>query len=199
VRFRNFPRLTYLQDCVGRPENGPAFLALQKFAPRFRRSAVDVATHIIDIARSSSARSTRYNAMVRTYVRRRPVQQGGAGHVAASIKLSDAPKAPVDVDDEVLNPASLRQRRGRLHRGNPQRWGRTISLTFEVHGTRGSLVSTTSVAKSCKCSSLTIPSDRTRLPTIYTVRPIDGESLWPDHRHWGSVTARPRSSSATTS
>jgi predicted dehydrogenase len=174
---RNF-RGTYLQDWSADP-NGPLSWRFQKSLAG-SGALGDVATHIIDIARFLVSEIDAVNAMVRTYVTERPVQQGGADMLAASIKLTDAPKAPVDVDDEVLT--QLRFASGAVGSIEATRngWGRHNFLTFEVHGTRGSLVFNYERREELQVFFADDPSDRRGFRTIYTgpAHP-NGESLWP--------------------
>jgi predicted dehydrogenase len=174
---RNF-RGTYLQDWSADP-NGPLSWRFQKSLAG-SGALGDVATHIIDIARFLVSEIDAVNAMVRTYVTERPVQQGGADMLAASVKLSDAPKAPVDVDDEVLT--QLRFASGAIGSIEATRngWGRHNFLTFEVHGTRGSLVFNYERREELQVFFADDPSDRRGFRTIYTgpAHP-NGESLWP--------------------
>jgi predicted dehydrogenase len=94
--------------------------------------------------------------------------------------LSDAPKAPVDVDDEVLT--QLRFASGAIGSIEATRngWGRHNFLTFEVHGTRGSLVFNYERREELQVFFADDPSDRRGFRTIYTgpAHP-NGESLWP--------------------
>src|SRR3954463_12564914 len=96
---RNF-RGTYLQDWSNDPDLPLSW--------RFRRDIAgsgalgDIGTHVIDFARYLVGDITAVNAMTQHYIVDRRVPDGGADQLAAARKLTDAPREPVDVDDEVM-------------------------------------------------------------------------------------------------
>ena len=97
-RIRNF-RGTYLQDWSNDPDLPLSW--------RFQRAVAgsgalgDIATHVIDIARYLVGEIVGVSAQMQTYIRDRPVSEG-ADQLAGARKLTDAPRAEVDVDDEVM-------------------------------------------------------------------------------------------------
>ena len=61
----------------------------------------DIATHAMDIAQYLAGDITELVSIVKTYIKERPVQEGGVD-LLGTVKLGpDAKKKPVDVDDEV--------------------------------------------------------------------------------------------------
>jgi len=110
---------------------------------------------------------------VRTYVTERPVQQGGADMLAASIKIEDAPKAPVDVDDEVLT--QLRFASGASAPSRQPATGGSPQFLSLKSTDAGSLVFNYERRESCKCFFADDPSDRRGFRTIYNG---SGPSEW---------------------
>ncbi|HEX3617805.1 MAG TPA: Gfo/Idh/MocA family oxidoreductase [Solirubrobacteraceae bacterium] len=134
-QIRNF-RGTYLQDWSNDPDLPLSW--------RFRRNIAgsgalgDIATHVLDLARYLVGEVVAVNAQMNTFIADRPISQG-ADQLAGAQKLSDAPREPVDVDDEVS--AFLRFEGGAVGSLEATRHahGRKNFLTFEIHGDRGSL------------------------------------------------------------
>ena len=99
----------------------------------------DVGTHAIDIAQYLAGNITDLVAIVRTYIKERPVQEGGVD-LLGTVKLGpDARKEPVDVDDEVSMLCKFESGAVGSVEATRMAWGRNNFITLEVHGTRGSL------------------------------------------------------------
>ena len=176
-KVRNF-RGTYLQDWSADP-NGP-------LSWRFKKSVAgsgalgDIGTHVIDFARYLVGEITSVNAMMQTYIKERPVQQGGVDKLGAAGTLTNVEKAPVDVDDEVMT--FLRFEGGAVGSIEATRnaYGRNNFLTFEVHGETGSLVFNYERRDELQFFSKDDAGDRRGFRTIYTgpAHP-NGDALWP--------------------
>ena len=176
-KVRNF-RGTYLQDWSADP-NGP-------LSWRFKKSVAgsgalgDIGTHVIDFARYLVGEITSVNAMMQTYIKERPVQQGGVDKLGAAGTLTNVEKAPVDVDDEVMT--FLRFEGGAVGSIEATRnaYGRNNFLTFEVHGETGSLVFNYERRDELQFFSKDDAGDRRGFRTIYTgpAHPY-GDALWP--------------------
>lgn len=171
-------RGTYLQDWSADP-NGPLSWRFQKSVAG-SGTLGDIGTHVLDIARYLAGEITAVNAMLRTIIPERPIQQGGQDKLAASQKLADAPKAPVDVDDEVIT--LLRFSNGALGTLEATRnaYGRNNFLTFEINGDRGSLYFNYERRDELQVFFADDPVDRRGFRTIYTgpAHPY-GDDLWP--------------------
>lgn len=136
-RILNF-RGTYLQDWSADP--------LSPLSWRFSRDVAgsgalgDIGTHALDLARYLVGEIAAVNAMLHTYIDERPIQEGGADMLAGAGRRTDAPRGRVDVDDEVM--ALLRFAGGAVGTLEATRnaYGRHNFLTFEIHGTEGSLL-----------------------------------------------------------
>ncbi len=176
-RVLNF-RGTYLQDWSADP-NGP-------LSWRFKKSIAgsgalgDIGTHVLDMARYLVGEVSAVNATLQTYIAERPVQQGGLDKLGAAQRLVDVPKAPVDVDDEVLT--ALRFENGAIGSLEATRnaYGRNNFLTFEIHGDQGSICFNYERRDELKVFFANDPADRRGFRTIYTgpAHPY-GDGLWP--------------------
>jgi predicted dehydrogenase len=171
-------RGTYLQDWSADP-NSPLSWRFQK-AIAGSGALGDIATHVLDLARYLAGEVAAVQATVRTIIKERPVQSGGIDKLGAAEKRGNAPKAPVDVDDEVST--SLRFASGAIGSLEATRnaYGRNNFLTFEIHGTRGSLLFNYERRDELQAFFAADPADRRGFRTIYTgpAHP-SGESLWP--------------------
>jgi levoglucosan dehydrogenase len=171
-------RGTYLQDWSADP-NSP-------LSWRFQRSVAgsgalgDIATHVLDIARYLIGEIGAVNAVLTTHITERPFQQGGADSLGAAEKLPDAPKAAVDVDDEVHT--LLRFANGAIGSLEATRnaHGRNNFLTFEIHGETGSLYFNYERRDELQVCFAADDADRRGFRTVYTgpTHPY-GEALWP--------------------
>ena len=92
-------RGTYLQDWSADP-NSPLSWRFQKEIAG-SGALGDIGTHVIDIARYLVGEISGVNAVLQTYIKDRPVQQGGQDKLGAAGKLEGLPRKAVDVDDEV--------------------------------------------------------------------------------------------------
>lgn len=174
-------RGTYLQDWSADP-NGP-------LSWRFQQSIAgsgalgDIATHVVDIARYLVGEIAAVSSVLKTWVPERPISEGVVDNLGASEKRADAPKGPVDVDDEVMT--LLRFGNGALGSIEATRnaWGRNNFLTFEIHGTEGSIVfdyERRDQLQVCFAGDGGDPADRRGFRTVFTgpSHPY-GEGLWP--------------------
>ena len=99
----------------------------------------DIFTHALDIAQYLAGNVTDVVSMVKTYIKERPVQEGGVD-LLGTVKLGDdAKKQVVDVDDEVSVLCKYESGAIGSIEATRMAWGRNNYLTVEVHGTKGSL------------------------------------------------------------
>ena len=171
-------RGTYLQDWSADP-NGPLSWRFQK---KIAGSGAvgDIATHVLDMARYLVGEIAAVNAVTRTYIKERAVQNSGIDKLGAAQRLTGVPKAAVDVDDEVLT--LLRFKEGAIGSLEATRnaYGRNNYLTFEIHGTGGSIVFNYERRDELQVMFADDPADRRGFRTIYTgpAHPF-GDGLWP--------------------
>lgn len=171
-------RGTYLQDWSA-DENGPLSW---RFSKKIAGSGAvgDIGTHVVDMARYLVGEVAAVNALTRTWIKTRPLQSGGFDKLGASQKVSDAPRGEVDVDDEMVT--LLRFQSGAIGSIEATRnaWGRNNFLTFEIHGTRGSICFNYERRDELQVMFADDPADARGFRTIYTgpAHPY-GDGLWP--------------------
>jgi len=174
---RNF-RGTYLQDWSLDPDLPLSW--------RFSRDVAgsgalgDIATHVLDFARYLVGEVTEVNAMWQRYIHDRPIPQGGADQLAGAAKLTDAPRGPVDVDDEVMTLLRFADGAVGSIEATRHAHGRKNFLTFEIHGDRGTLAFDYERRDELRLYSADDGADRQGFRTILTgpAHPY-GEALWP--------------------
>ena len=99
----------------------------------------DIATHAMDIAQYLAGDITELVSIVKTYIKERPVQEGGVD-LLGTVKLGpDAKKKPVDVDDEVSILCKYAGGAVGSVEATRMAWGRNNYITVEAHGTKGSI------------------------------------------------------------
>lgn len=171
-------RGTYLQDWSADP-GGPLSWRFQKDIAG-SGALGDIGTHVIDIARYLVGDIASVNAIAHTYIDSRPIQEGGLDKLGAAERGSDAPHGPVDVDDEILT--LLRFSNGAVGSLEATRnaHGRNNFLTFEIHGSSGSLLFDYEKRDQLQAAFADEPADRKGFRTIFTgpAHPY-GEGLWP--------------------
>jgi predicted dehydrogenase len=175
-RILNF-RGTYLQDWSADP-NSPLSWRFQK---KIAGSGAlgDIGTHVIDLARYLVGDIASVSSILSTYIPERPLQQGGADSLGVS-RGSDGPRGEVDVDDEVMT--MLRFTGGAVGSLEATRnaHGRNNFLTFEIHGTEGSLSFNYERRDELQVAFDSDGADRRGFRTVYTGpnHPY-GSGLWP--------------------
>jgi predicted dehydrogenase len=177
-KILNF-RGTYLQDWSADP-----------FSPlswRFEKSIAgsgalgDIGTHVLDLARYLVAEITAVNSMLQQYITERPLPSGNGGALGRrGESRADAPKGRVDVDDEVMS--FLRFENGAVGSLEVTRnaYGRHNFLTFEIHGTEGSVYFDDERRGELEVSLASDPDHLRGFRRICTgpAHPY-GEALWP--------------------
>lgn len=171
-------RGTYLQDWSADP-NGPLSWRFQK---KIAGSGTvgDIGTHVVDFARYLVGEISSVNAMVHTYVKERPLQQGGLDKLGASDKSGAGPKAEVDVDDEMITLLKFQNGAVGSIEASRNAYGRNNFLTFEIHGTKGSISFNYERMDELQVMFADDPADARGFRTIYTGpnHPY-GQGLWP--------------------
>ena len=168
----------YLQDWSADPDSPLSW--------RFQKSVAgsgalgDIGSHVLDLARYLVGEISAVNGVLKTYIAERPIQTAATDQLAAAEKRTDLPRAAVDVDDEVA--VLLRFRDGAVGSLEATRnaYGRNNFLTFEVHGTAGSIRFNYERRDELQVFFAADPADRRGFRTIYTgpAHPY-GDGLWP--------------------
>jgi predicted dehydrogenase len=170
-------RGTYLQDWSADPDS-PLSWRFQK-AIAGSGALGDIATHVIDIARYLVGEFGSVNAMMQTWIPERPLQTGGADSLG-NARGGGGPRGAVDVDDQVMT--MIRFENGAIGSLEATRngYGRNNYITFEIHGTEGSLVFNYERRDELQVCFASDGDDRRGFRTIYTgpAHP-NGDALWP--------------------
>lgn len=176
-KILNF-RGTYLQDWPADP-NGPLSWRFQKEISG-SGTLGDIGTHVIDFARYLVGEISSVNSIAKTYVETRPVQQSDNDTMDIRVGNSDAERAKVDVDDEIITMLKFSNGAVGSIEATRNGYGRNNYLTFEIHGTEGSICFNYERRDELKVMFANMPSETRGFQTIYTgpAHPY-GEGLWP--------------------
>jgi predicted dehydrogenase len=171
-------RGTYLQDWSADPD-GPLSWRFQK-AIAGSGALGDIGTHVVDLARYLCGEISQVNTQLKTWVPTRPVQSGTVDKLGTGTKDATAPRAAVDVDDEVLSLLEFKSGAVGSLEATRNAHGRNNFLTFEIHGTTGSIFFNYERRDELQVAFASDPSDRKGFRTVYTgpAHPY-GEGLWP--------------------
>jgi len=171
-------RGTYLQDWSADPDSPLSW--------RFQKSVAgsgtvgDIGTHVIDFARYLVGEIASVNALVKNHIPTRPRQSGGVDKLGVGGGDKNAERGPVDVDDEMLT--MLRFANGAIGSIEATRnaYGRNNFLTFEIHGTKGSLAFNYERRDELQVMYADDIGDARGFRTVYTgpAHPY-GSGLWP--------------------
>lgn len=172
-------RGTYLQDWSADPDAPLSW--------RFKKSiagsgaAGDIGTHVIDMARFLAGEIVAVNAIARTLVPTRPEHSGGLDKLGAAQKGgADVPRGPVDVDDEILTLVRFANGAIGSIEATRNAHGRNNYLTFEVHGTLGSILFDYERRDELQVCYASDRVGRKGFRTIFTgPAHAYGEALWP--------------------
>jgi predicted dehydrogenase len=118
--------------------------------------------------------------MVHTYVKERPLQQGNADKLGASDKSGSGPRAAVDVDDEMITLLKFQNGAVGSIEATRNAHGRNNFLTFEVHGSEGSIAFNYERMDELQVMFAGDNADARGFRTVYTGpnHPY-GQGLWP--------------------
>ncbi len=170
-------RGTYLSDWSADPD-APLSWRFQK-AIAGSGTVGDIATHVLDFARYLVGDVAAVSAIVKNYIPTRPMQSGGADTLGVGGDRTAA-RGPSDVDDECL--AMLKFTNGAIGSLETTRngYGRNNYLTFEVHGTKGSVAFNYERRDELQVMFKDDGSDANGFRTVYTgpAHPY-GANLWP--------------------
>ena len=172
-------RGTYLQDWSADP-GAPLSWRFQKSVAG-SGALGDIGTHVIDMARLLVGEIVAVNAITKTYVPTRPLQSGGLDMLGAAEKgRGDAERGEVDVDDEILTLVQFANGATGTIEATRNAHGRNNYLTFEVHGTTGSILFDYERRDELQVCFADDPADRKGFRTIYTgPAHAYGDALWP--------------------
>lgn len=175
--IRNF-RGTYLQDWSADPDSPLSWRFQKKIAGS--GAVGDIGTHVIDLARYLVGEINAVSALTRTYNTTRPVQQGGVDKLGVGGGDKSAQRAEVDVDDEMLTLLKFDNGAVGSIEATRNGYGRNNFITFEIHGTKGSLAFNYERRDELQVMFADDPGDARGFRTVYSgpAHPY-GSGLWP--------------------
>jgi predicted dehydrogenase len=171
-------RGTYLQDWSADPDSPLSW--------RFQKSVAgsgtvgDIGTHVVDFARYLVGEIASVNAITKTYIPTRPKQSGGVDKLGVGGGDRNAERGPVDVDDEMLTMVRFANGAIGSIEATRNAHGRNNFLTFEIHGTKGSLAFNYERRDELQVMFADDVADARGFRTVYTGpgHPY-GSGLWP--------------------
>lgn len=175
-RITNF-RGTYLQDWSADPSSPLSWRFQKKIAGS--GALGDIATHVIDLARYLVGDVAQVNALLSTFITERPLQASGADALG-TVTGGEGPRGAVDVDDEVMTMIRFSNGAVGSIEATRNAHGRNNFITFEIHGTEGSILFNYERRDELQVSFANDPADRRGFRTIYTgpAHP-NGAAPWP--------------------
>ncbi len=170
-------RGTYLQDWSADPNSPLSWRFQKKIAGS--GAVGDIGSHVVDLARYLVGEIAEVNSIVSTFIKDRPLQSGGFDALGGA-STSDGPRGEVDVDDESVTLVKFRDGAVGSIEATRNAWGRNNFITFEIHGTEGSIVFNYENRDELQVAFKNDPADRRGFRTIYTGPNTPyGEALWP--------------------
>lgn len=171
-------RGTYLQDWSADPDSPLSW--------RFQKSVAgsgtvgDIGTHVVDFARYLVGEIASVNALVKNHIPTRPKQAGGVDKLGVGGGDRNAERGPVDVDDEMLTMLKFANGAIGSIEATRNAYGRNNFLTFEIHGTKGSLAFNYERRDELQVMLADDVGDVRGFRTVYTgpAHPY-GSGLWP--------------------
>jgi predicted dehydrogenase len=170
-------RGTYLQDWSADPD-GPLSWRFQK---KIAGSGAvgDIGSHVVDLARYLVGEISAVNSIVSTYIKDRPLQASGFDALGASSKAG-GPRGAVDVDDESVTLVKFKDGAVGSIEASRNAWGRNNFITFEIHGTTGTIFFNYENRDELQVAFKDDPADRRGFRTVYTGPNTPyGDALWP--------------------
>lgn len=171
-------RGTYLQDWSADPD-GPLSWRFQKSVAG-SGTVGDIGTHVVDFARYLAGEIVSVNAITKTHIPTRPKQSGGIDKLGVGGGDRNAERGAVDVDDEMLTMLKFDNGAIGSIEATRNAYGRNNFLTFEVHGTKGSLSFNYERRDELQVMLADDPADARGFRTVYSgpAHPY-GSGLWP--------------------
>lgn len=173
-------RGTYLQDWSADPDSPLSW--------RFRKEVAgsgavgDIGSHVVDLARYLVGEIEEVNSVVSTFIPERPLQASGFDALGASggESRTGVTKGKVDVDDEAMTLIRFRNGTVGSIEATRNAWGRNNYITFEIHGSEGSIFFNYENRDALQVAFRKDSADRRGFRTVFTGPNTPyGESLWP--------------------
>ena len=171
-------RGTYLQDWSASPD-APLSWRFQKEVCG-TGALGDIGTHVVDMIRFLVGDFAAVNAVTSTYIKERPLQSGLADSLGNSKTAQNVPRQTVNVDDQCLFMVECENGAMGSIEATRNAWGRNNYITFEIHGSKGSVFFNYERRDELQVCFSDDKDDRRGFRTVYTGpnHPY-GSALWP--------------------
>jgi predicted dehydrogenase len=171
-------RGTYLQDWSADP-NSPLSWRFQKEICG-TGTLGDIGTHVVDMLRYLVGEFIAVNAHTATYIKERPVQASLTDSLGNTKGNGDMKKGAVHVDDQCCFMVECANGAFGTIEATRNAWGRNNFITFEIHGSAGSLYFNYERRDELQVCFANDGDDRRGFRTVYTgpSHPY-GAGLWP--------------------
>ena len=123
---------------------------------------------MVDMLRFLVGDFKKVNARTASYIPERPVQSGLTDSLGNARLNKDTPKKAVDVDDQCMFMIECENGAFGSIEATRNAWGRNNYITFEIHGTLGSLYFNYERRDELQVCFASAPDDRRGFRTIYT-------------------------------
>jgi len=171
-------RGTYLQDWSANPDSPLSW--------RFQKDICgsgalgDIGTHVVDMLRFLVGDFLAVNARTATYIKERPIQTGLIDSLGNAKGRDNTPKKAVDVDDQCCFMIECENGAFGTIEATRNAWGRNNYITFEIHGTEGSIFFNYERRDELQVCFAKDDHDKRGFRTVYTGpnHPY-GDGLWP--------------------
>lgn len=171
-------RGTYLQDWSADPDSPLSW----RFQKEICGSGAlgDIGTHVVDMIRFLVGDFSAVHARTATYIKDRPVQDVLTDSLGNAKGKKDTPRKAVHVDDQCIFLVECKNGAFGSIEATRNAWGRNNYITFEIHGTKGSLYFNYERRDELQVCFASDKEDRRGFRTVYTGpnHPY-GDSLWP--------------------
>ena len=135
---------------------------------------------MVDMLRFLVGDFKRVNARTATYIKERPLQTGMSDSLGNARVEQNTPKKAVDVDDQCIFMVECTNGAFGSIEATRNAWGRNNYITFEIHGTEGSIFFNYERRDELQVCFAGDAADRRGFRTVYTGpnHPY-GSGLWP--------------------
>lgn len=159
-------RATYLQSWSADPNSPLSWRFQKKIAGA--GALGDICTHVIDISQYLAGDIDSVVSHLETYIKERPVQSGGVDLLGTVKMDADAKREAVDVDDESSMLVRFKSGANGSIEATRNAWGRNNFITFEVHGSKGTICFNYERLNELQVCFADDQDDRRGFKTIYT-------------------------------
>lgn len=169
---------TYLQDWSADENSSLSWRFQKKYCGT--GTLGDIGTHVIDMMRFLVGDFTSVNSKMSTYINERPIQNSLVDSLGKTKQTGNQIKGKVDVDDFCTMMVKCKNGAFGTLEATRNAWGRNNFITFEIHGTQGSIYFDYEKRDQLQVCFASDKGDRRGFRTVYTgPNHPHGDSLWP--------------------